>query len=97
MWIHKHFKNCLTWAGGVAQAAELLPHKCEALSSNPSTTTTKKKKKRKKLLDIYCLINCYYFTEKSEVIEYELPRFFPLPNLSHAYFYLFHSWKMLLL
>jgi hypothetical protein len=34
-------------AGGMAQEAELLLGKCEALSSNPSTS--KKKKKRKKL------------------------------------------------
>jgi hypothetical protein len=30
-------------AGGMAQVVELLPSKCEALSSNPSTTEKKKK------------------------------------------------------
>jgi hypothetical protein len=34
------------WAGGVAQETEQLPHKCEAMNSNPST----KKKKRKNFL-----------------------------------------------
>jgi hypothetical protein len=30
-------------AGGVAQVVELLPSKCEALSSNPNTAKKKKK------------------------------------------------------
>jgi hypothetical protein len=33
-------------AGGVTQVVEHLPHKCEALSSNPSTAKKEKKKRQ---------------------------------------------------
>jgi hypothetical protein len=41
-------KNTQKRAGGVAQAIEHLPSKCEALSSTVGTVLQKKKKKKKK-------------------------------------------------
>jgi hypothetical protein len=38
-------------AGGVAQAVEHLPSKCEALDSNPSTAKKKRKKSHKMYLE----------------------------------------------
>jgi hypothetical protein len=50
--INKNFissvKNTSWKFGGVTQAVEHLPSKCEALSSNPSTTKKNEKEKKRK-------------------------------------------------
>jgi hypothetical protein len=50
--LHEIKQGVLTRAGGVPQVVELLPSKCEALSSNPNTKYHQKKKKKRTCTNI---------------------------------------------